>query len=323
MGDTRVRTKADSALGHYLLQNRNYTAGYVDGAWKVIVTNPVTVGQGSRSVLSTTKTMTDVVTPHYSRRIANGDIINSPMQSNFVSAIRPLANVDARRFVTNEYGAVYQNFEPYYIPGVFLEVGSERHGTYPAQSIFNISGSHLSPAALNVASLVDQAVTQAHANVDMSEAQTLMMVAEGEKTIQSLSQIFKRAVKLLRIVRKLSNFQGLSRKERKFVKENFTPKELANRYMEVRYSLRPLLYDAAACVKALQPTRFFDRFTSRGFAEDKSTIEKVGVVFASSTSNTRVVPITRTTRSVQVRAGVLTTIDSNTVLNTWGFRSTD
>lgn len=318
MGSSRSRSDWTPTYAPHLLLNDTISVKKINGVWQQVFST-AKIQSGNTTVETRDRFMTDVVTPHYRKRIAKGEVINSPMESRVSVKTNALADVRAEYLSTNEYGAVHSNTEPYYTPGVFLTSGQVRYGTYPSSEIHGRAISHIPTASIDAEALKALAVTQAHANVDRSDAQMLMMLAEGEKTISSLKDIFLRAVRLFRIYNKIIRLQRLTRKERKYVKENFSVKELQNRYMEVRYSLRPLLYDAKQVCKALEPLQSFDRFTFRGFAEETTESHLIHASKALSTTKTSVVPISRTKRHVEVRAGVLTSIDCDTVLNRWGF----
>lgn len=304
----RFRSAADYGETNYKLKNKLYSIAYNSAGpyQKCIesVTSDITAHE-----FDSTWEMTDVVTPNFRKRIKSGEVINSPMTSETSFQENTPTSVVSNR--TRE--VVLQE-------GTFLQ-GSYLEGTYPSSVVLgaNFPCSHLSTYDIDVESLEDVANTQAHANVDMSEAQALMIAAEGRKTVESLMDISTRAVRLFRIYNKITRLKGLSRREKKYLKENLTPKAIADRYMEVRYSLRPLLYDAASIVKALQPAKHYDRFTFRGYASDTQTAGATGTERALSSTNTRIRPRTVTTRTVEVRAGVLTAIDFDSQLNVWGF----
>lgn len=318
MGTPRTRSDASTEFSNNLLLE-NYLTGKPLGDTHVQSCISTVKANSSFKSRSVSRTMHDEVTPHFKRRIARGEIINSPMNSVVqIDNIEP-AMVHVSNVKDVEFGRKSMNFPPYFIPGVILDHGYNWKGVYDSSMILGSTFTHLSPSSINVQNLKDLAVTQAHANVDMSEAQALMMMAEGEKTISSLKQIFKRAIRLYKIWNKIARMRYITGADKKFIKENLSPKEIANRYMEVRYSLRPLLYDAKAIVNALTPTRHFDRFTFRGYQKESTQIEAIGVKKDLITTRTRCYPKKRTVRTVEVRAGVLVAIDCDTVLNLWGF----
>jgi hypothetical protein len=86
-------------------------------------------------------------------------------------------------------------------------------------------------------------VTQAHANIDTSEMMALVTVAESRKTVDSMRALLWRAYKVARAVRKL---------DARALKGEFTKKELADRYMEMRYAVRPMIYEAKGIYEAVQ-----------------------------------------------------------------------
>jgi hypothetical protein len=89
----------------------------------------------------------------------------------------------------------------------------------------------------------DQAVTSAWANVDLSEVQALVALAESGKTVASLVSIAKRLIKIMIMIKK-GDVKGLM--------SQLTAKQLSERYMELRYAIRPLLYDIQGFAFGLQ-----------------------------------------------------------------------
>jgi len=111
--------------------------------------------------------------------------------------------------------------------------------------------------------VIDLAVVAAHANIDTSEMMAMATIAEGGKSVQSVQAILWRAYKILKRVRKLQ-FAALAKE--------FKPKELADRYMEYRYAIRPLVIDAKGLVSAIQKKRGICRKTFRGEASESTTL---------------------------------------------------
>jgi hypothetical protein len=103
------------------------------------------------------------------------------------------------------------------------------------------------------------AVTQAHANIDESEILALASMAESGKTVQSMLSIMGRLIRIAKAARKL---------EVKTIMKELSPKEAANRWMELRYAVRPMVYDVNGILSALQKKREVARRTYRGWASD-------------------------------------------------------
>lgn len=211
------------------------------------------------------QTTQDMEVPGWKSRIERGEIINNP-------------------FITTKTDYTYSNPQ-----GMSCRYSDSRstqriwcatHNTYhdrvtdlvgnwqqAAGSYLETLSGGVDPAVMRQ-SVIDQAVTSAHANIDVSEMLALATAAESRKTVESMTAIALRAYKVFRHVRKL-NFAGL-RKE-------LTPKELANRYMEARYAIRPMIYDAYGVAGVLEKERGYERRTFRGYADDSNHNEQTVV----------------------------------------------
>lgn len=175
--------------------------------------------------------MLDVVTPDFHALIASGAIVNSPMSSTVT---------------LKEYGVSSRNKNYSYDkntncnPYRYLSYSDKSSGTYVTPENWRTFLPH-SPADLD--DMRALAVTRAFANAQLTQAQTQVMLAEGKKTVASLYSIGKRLLKVFRYLRlRKATLNG----ERFFAKRlatEYTPAQLADRYMELRYSLRPLIYD--------------------------------------------------------------------------------
>lgn len=194
------------------------------------------------------QTVRDYVSADFKRRIAAGAIINNPFQSEKV---------------VEEY--------PQPVDVDHEMVKSTSLACSPSGSVKNKRWLHgpvtpVAPAIIGLASMdavrqkvIDLAVTQAHASIDISSMLALASVAENRKTVESLCDISRRAVSVFRNVRKL-NFRAL--------RKQISPRELSDRYMEARYALRPMAYDAYGIYSYTKSERENIRKTFRGYASD-------------------------------------------------------
>lgn len=257
------------------------------------------VQQGSRS-------MTDVVIPNFRKLSAQGRIFNNPMTK--VSIVKD-----------ESIGSLYQD-STYFMNGYWcippspLVVGARIIGTRPASAwIWDDPEAEryaLTPS-LNGTELANIALTNAWANVDASKTMALVMIAEAEKTVRSVVDIFKRSFKIFRAIRRL---------DLKALAGEIKPRELSQRYMECRYSLRPLYYDMMSSVEAWNAKKEkVDRFTFRGKRE--ASANSTGSYTGNSQDGDRVTVSVKCTRTIAARAGVLTTIDAPSSWNLWGFDS--
>jgi hypothetical protein len=253
--------------------------------------------------------MHDVVTPNFHKLRNKGKIINSPMDRTVTVLKDPLCSL----FVNHEF----KEWEEGCSTPVWKRHVVTRQGTRPSSVYTGGVAGMLDPPSIDIESLKAQALAKAHANVSQTSAQGLVMAAEGKKTVLSLVSIFLRLIKILRKVKRL-DVRGLA--------NELSPKELADRYMELRYALRPLMYDTVDVIQTLNtsnPDGERPRVTFRAFASASDSdsdevpyLDDWGAVpYYWARKGTLVKTVTR---NVEVRAGVLTEIMNVSGLATWG-----
>lgn len=245
--------------------------------------------------------MQDVVTKNYRARSASGEVICNP------------SDRIVRLYTYDPPARYYRNLvTEKYVSGVKCWQGDVWDGLWPITK--EEMGYLLVPGmypviAQDEAVLKDLAVTKAHANASQAEVSALMIMGEGRKTVESLVSIVGRAVRILLAIKKL---------DAKFLAKQISPDELANRYMEARYALRPLMYDAEGVLKAWQTTipNLSRRSTARGFTAKEWDFEETVTFLDTASSTNRTVKRTLHC-SATFRAGVLCDVDVSH-LNVWG-----
>lgn len=289
------RTRTDSTLGQShpgTIRTWYYSKDGITG-------EQVTAGGEPTTWYSTpdtyTWTMSDVVTPGYSKRIQQGEIINNPMS---------LIETTLRYPRPGSYG--YTNYDT---DEDGIMTGSEAQGTLafnPAKMGTFLPNPN-SDWGTTITDLTSQAVTDAHANASSAEISLLMVGAEAEKSVASVASILRRVYKIMRAARKL---------DLKYLRKQISRKELADRYMELRYALRPLVYDAQGTIAALDQSRHFGstRATARGFrtvsASNNDTIPGE-LTYSAFTIERKFQSV------VNIRAGVLTDVQTSGI-SVWG-----
>lgn len=243
--------------------------------------------------------MTDVVTPNFKARIKKGEVINNPASLEETTVIRPRITPFNRYHV---YIVGYRNGGPLYSGNTYKgnRAMNESHlGDYLG---------HSEGVGEAIDNAIARAVTSAHANASSTEFQSLVFAAEARKSVHDMSSILYRVFKIAKAVKRL---------DRKYLKSQISKRELQNRYMELRYAIRPLVYDARDIVTALDKTKRYNktRFTARGFErvhdENSDTI-------TLSPWNTWEHKVNRTTHlDVNIRAGILCDVDVSP-MNLWG-----
>ena len=248
------------------------------------------------------RTMTDVVTPQFRTRSARGEIINSPMGYQIVEEELPLVSVEA----AHDYNIICT--AP--ASGSFRQYTSSVEGLAPFDRVFGSTGfiplpsydfDHQHNAAI--------AVTSAWANIGHTDILMGATMMEMNKTVDGMIGLLKRVLRIVKRLRK-KQFKLL-------LKDAKDLRNYAELYMQARYELRPLYYDAVGLSKAvnrLMP-KINDRETFRGAYHD--TLEysdqvEVPCLFGSASGLSVTADLQRnTTIEATYRAGVLTRFGGN------------
>jgi hypothetical protein len=173
--------------------------------------------------------------------------------------------------------------------------------------------------AYDATDLIATAVSSAWANVSLNEAQALVIAGEGKKTILSFCSILKRLIKIIKLIKRRDavGFQHLTRE--------ISLKSLSERYMELRYALRPFVYDVRGVSRALSEHKLLanDRITYRGhktYSDSNQTSSTSENKYTDDAGDwTYDAEVIKTwSKDVSVRAGILTQLDEVSPLSIWG-----
>jgi hypothetical protein len=161
-------------------------------------------------------------------------------------------------------------------------------------------------------SIIAEAITEAWSKVSLKEVDLQVIIGEMEKTALSLISIIKRAIRIFVALKKL-NLKALI--------GEIKPKELSQRFLEARYALRPLVYDAKGVISACNAdmVAFASRKTFRSFRQRMTSNQYSNVLLNTSTGNYwKLYGSQLATRELEVRAGVLTSVETLQGLAVWG-----
>lgn len=154
------------------------------------------------------------------------------------------------------------------------------------------------------------AVTAAWANANQADMLLLEPVAESKETVHSLIKLSKRIIRLA--------WQVKRSKWRQVWKE-LAPKQLADRWMEGRYLIRPLVYDIAAVAKIIntrsRPKKL--RQTYRGGNSASSTNEAISKCYTRP-GGYELYCKYETNRTISARAGVLADVEEIEYISRFG-----
>lgn len=160
----------------------------------------------------------------------------------------------------------------------------------------------------------DVAIASAWANVDESELASLASLGEMPETVAWINSLLYRGIRLLKWFRKKQNLlktlKGLTSKQRLDA--------VSNLWLELRYAVRPLVFEMQAAVKALQKAiKENTRKTARGLYRTETSEESSSVQVCHQV-NLDVLCVSQ--RHSEYRGGVLYSIDEdvNGILAIWG-----
>jgi hypothetical protein len=151
------------------------------------------------------------------------------------------------------------------------------------------------------------AITAAWADVDQSEMLAYASIGELPETIRWVADCFRRLIKVLALFRARKVKLAL---KRQFLKPVQMADALASFWLEMRYAVRPLMFEMEQLIASIQAETRPKRFTARGFHEvfDVSeTSHEENIVH----SKEYVTDTCVTSRSSSYRAGVLYEIGIN------------
>lgn len=252
---------------------------------------------------SYTKTITDIVTPHFHKRRKQGEIFNNPCTISVRTATEEPINFSATGISYNNCGIHNHTSQSGNVPFSLWYGGSMSNESTYLQ--------HVDLPTLDVERLKNIAVTDAYSKIELSESQALATIAELEESIASIISAFSKAIKI---------FKAIRRKDLLALRGMISPKELADAYMEYRYGLRPIVYDVTDLISAIStlgknfvPKR--QTFRSRR-SESKTAIGRNHSITPGGMYTLNFV--TCASRTVEVSAGVLTDIEFLNAFNIFG-----
>jgi hypothetical protein len=232
--------------------------------------------------------MDDVVIANFYSRMSKGEIFNNPMTKiDFWNAMTP-QNCSYR------YTATDGSYHDFY------------------GDVFHSVPSYLPLPTFSAGDVQALALSKAWANVSSSEASALVSVAEAKKSVVGIVEVLRRFKKYIKLVKTL---------QWKKLRREIYPDEIADRWLEIRYGIRPLVYDAKSIVEALNTDvrERGVRQTFRGYAfEVESNSDTLDVPFGSYQTYRW---DRNSIRRVEVRAGVMAQCETLKLLQkaeVWG-----
>lgn len=254
----------------------------------------ITQGHVSQSV---SESMVDIVTPSFEKLKGSGKIVNNYMLQTKVVTRNPPGPYTGNRsyYVNTNCSGVWKSLwkGPTQI-GQLLPIGPY--------------ASWAPTPLIDEERLINLAVTDAWAKADLSKAAALASLGEAKETIHGIIGVFSRFIRLLIAFKKL---------DAKALRKQLSPKELSDMYMEFRYGIRPLYFDALQIIDAVKHSKYgYDRWT---FRAQKSEV-KVNTLSGTCVWNSEMKNhySSYTTVDVLVRAGVMCQVSEPSVAALWG-----
>lgn len=292
------RTRSRSESSGSVRTGWGGTGGWIsaDNGATIPPLTPPEVSNYETSVPRTmTESITDTSTPSFKKLSAKGQIVLSPMSKTSEEIINLPVTLDGSSILyRSQYSTAVKGWRR-----------SEFCGERPGTTLLNL-GSFPTPPSVSQ-TVKDLAISRAFSNISLSEAQLWATLGEGKETIKMLHGILKSVYNL--VFHHKVKLQRLKRKKN-------SPDDIAKLWMELRYGIRPLYYEARGIWDALHaepPDNM--RQTFRGFSKDAAEAES----FATTDwKGFRFTTRRRTETKVQARAGVLTDVSFLGAIHTFG-----
>lgn len=280
--------------GGFVLNSTKYLPGtVVPYGWDdtIISSNP-----------GNTKIMRDYVTPNYWNLVKQGKIINNPLFIETIDETNPLLDIEL----------IYDTYKHMLYSGVRTE-GHYSRRTYSGQCDFNqaLGNSGFLNATLSTDELSyidDRAILKAWAKINDSDILMGAAIAESGKTAGDLLKLARKAIKILKFLRKP---KPLKRFNRSSVKN--AAREAEELYMQARYNLRPVYYDILGVMK-LTTTKFYaPRYTFRSWQPFELSEKTSSVAPWPKHSGIKIRVEKESRFTYEARAGVLCNVQDETL----------
>lgn len=229
-------------------RTRVLSSSSIASVWTKRYYNGVEFGTGLGTCNSSvTETMKDVQVPNFYRRRARGEIINNPMEKTVTTIVESPFNYD---FIIGEN---YVNDDE--TQATRSNTGQSSTGKHSQAWLRGVAKpTFTAPSPTWGDAETEAAISAAWAGIDSTEVQSLVIIAEARKTVTSLTAIFQRLLKVFKALKKLQLKEAAG---------IISGKDAADRYLEIRFAIRPLLYDVREIVAFWDNPAKLPRFTSR------------------------------------------------------------
>lgn len=257
--------------------------------------------------------MEDVVVPGFHRRINAGEILNNPM----LQEDRTYFCVPQGAQSVSGWHSVMQWVDGWPNP----EWGTQY---YTVNVTITGVGLYLLPEQLPVLVKSEQtatldAIASAYEKLQSAELDVALMVAEGSETLAYIRQLCRRIMRLIELATNRKTLAQAAVKTWRRLKKahknyEWEAKGIAEAWLEVRYAIRPLMYDIADALKYFEEgnSRTGKRTTFRKKIQSEKTWSTSAVVNGATLKLTH-------TETTTARAGVLAERVLTSLMADFGF----
>lgn len=298
---SRIRTRSSLGSSYAGFRKTVYQTMTWNDCSELIKTESTATDLSSPS--SSEETFTDWVTERYHERISKGSIVNKPMSKVKVVTKPPVPTpYECILFASATCdGSSVPN-------AIDFDQGYDTSGSrlFSEQALGSYLVGDYGVSARE--SVVDRAVAQTLENATSTEWAVALVAAEAGKTVSSIQSILTRLYRIVRMLWKLK----LSQRDVSYLKKQLTARELEDRYMEIRYAIRPLVYDVKQAIDAYNafaakaPTR-------RTFRGSASSDDNGSDTFLGTDGLFKFTVVRDRMYSVSARGGVLCAIDTSAI----------
>lgn len=221
---------------------------------------------GSQQTTLQTESMVDHVAERFYRRRRLGEIINHPMK-------QAKLNYKCDRVAMNTH-AFKEHREPNYFS---YQRTYQSSGTYPWDKV--VLHHDVPPVAnVDIENLKRLSATKAFAKVNETSAQLWVTLAEAEKSIASIKSILYKVNTLVRHAKNryvaLANLLYYAKRPKEILR---LAGEISDLWLQLRYGLRPLVYDAKNILDGIKSKDKPRRMTIVAHEGDTATATRVSL----------------------------------------------
>lgn len=192
--------------------------------------------------------MTDTVTPNFRKRVNAGEIIINPMEK-----VYDFFTVMPKAFQRNSYTVSYR--------GGSASGSDPKLRLHTFRTVVSVAGAlaTLDQTAIPVPKSRDHtveldAIANVYSKIQSAELDVALMAAEGKETLEFITKYIKKALKIIRLATNRKTLAQVAKRTWRRLRSRKRDYEweadgIAEAWLEVRYALRPLLYDIADAVE--------------------------------------------------------------------------